>query len=154
MSNIVLSSIFKPEYLTKDYKTNLLKLYKKQYESTGIDVGYIVEILKIIDIISTNLDNNSQIVVESLCYCNMFKPEIGMKVTCTINMIHVNGIFVTKYDIKILVQSSNNDYEYNNDSFKFNNERYKVGDSLDIEIINIRYDKCVYSCIGKLILKD
>jgi len=154
MSTIVLSSIFKPEYLTRDYKSNLLKLYKEQYESTGIDIGYIVKILKIIDIISTNLDNNSQIVVESLCSCQIFKPEIGMKVTCTINMIHVNGIFVNKYDIKILVPSSNNDYEYNNDSFKFNNKKYKVGDNLDIEIINIRYDKSVYSCIGKLILKD
>ena len=77
-----------------------------------------------------------------------------MKVNCIIDMIHINGIFVSKHDIKILIPSSTNEYEYNNDSFKIGTTNYEVGDSINIEIINIRYDKYIYSCIGKLILKD
>jgi DNA-directed RNA polymerase subunit E'/Rpb7 len=154
MTNIVLSSVLEPHYLTHDYKNHLLSIYKNKYESTGNDIGYIVNILAIKDIISTNLNNDSQIIVESLCNCNIFKPDIGMKVDCVIDMIHINGIFVSKYTIKILIPSSNNNYEYCNNSFKMGGKEFKVGDTIQIEIVNIRYDKYIYSCIGKLILKD
>ncbi len=154
MTNVVLTSKLEPRYLTPNYKNHLLSIYKDKYVSTGTDIGYIVDVLSIKDIISTNLNNNNQIIVESLCDCDIFKPEIGMKISCVIDMIHVNGIFVSKYKIKILIPSSNNGYEYCNNTFKVDGEEYSVGDSIDVEIVNIRYDKFVYSCIGKLILKD
>jgi DNA-directed RNA polymerase subunit E'/Rpb7 len=132
----------------------LLDIYRTKYESTGNDLGYIVKIHKINDIISTNLNNNSEIIVESLCNCNIFKPEVGLKINCVIDMIHINGIFVSIYKIKILIPSTTNQYEYLGNSFKINNIQYNIGDYIDIEIVNIRYDKYVYSCIGKLILKD
>ena len=154
MTNIVLSSVLKPEYLTKNYKNHLLLDYKQKYESTGNDLGYIVKVLNIKDVISSNINNNTEIIIESLCNCVIFKPEIGMKVKCIIDMIHVNGIFVSKYKIKILIPSSSNDYEYKHDSFIVENKEYRIGDEIDIEIVNIRYDKYIYSCIGKLILKD
>jgi DNA-directed RNA polymerase subunit E'/Rpb7 len=154
MTNIVLSSVLKPEHLTNNYKEHLLKGYRDKYESTGNDIGYIVNIFGIKDIISTNLNNNSEIIVESLCNCNIFKPEVGVIVKCVIDMIHINGIFVSIYKVKILIPSSSNEYEYFGNSFKIKNKTYNVGDELNIEIVNIRYDKYVYSCIGKLILKD
>lgn len=154
MTNVVLSSILKPEYLTTNYKNHLLSDYKKKYESTGNELGYIVKVSSIKDIISSNISNNTEIIVESLCNCVIFKPEIGLIVRCTIDMIHVNGIFVSKYKIKILIPSSTNEYEYKHESFIVDDKEYRLGDDIDIEIVNIRYDKYIYSCIGKLILKD
>lgn len=154
MTNVVLSTVLKPAYLTTNYKKDLLLDYKKKYESTGTKLGYIVTVSSIKDIISSNISNNTEIVVESLCDCVIFKPNIGLTVTCTIDMIHINGIFVSKYKIKILIPSSTNEYEYRHDSFVVDGEEYKIGDKIDIEIVNIRYDKFIYSCIGKLILKD
>ena len=154
MTDVVLSSILKPEYLTTNYKNHLLSDYKKKYETTGNELGYIVKVSSIKDIISSNISNNSDIIVESLCNCIIFKPEIGSRVRCTIDMIHVNGIFVSKYKIKILIPSSINEYEYKHETFVVGDEEYRIGDEIDIEIVNIRYDKYIYSCIGKLILKD
>ena len=154
MTDVVLSSILKPEYLTNNYKNYLLSDYKKKYESTGNEFGYIVKVSSIKDIISSNISNNTEIIVESLCNCVIFKPEIGLKVRCIIDMIHINGIFVSKYKIKILIPSSTNEYEYKHESFVVGDEEYRIGDEIDVEIVNIRYDKYIYSCIGKLILKD
>ena len=44
MTNIVLSSVLQPKYLTNDYKKHLLNIYKKKYETSGNDLGYIVKI--------------------------------------------------------------------------------------------------------------
>lgn len=154
MTNVVLSTILKPEYLTSSYRNHILSEYKTKYESSANELGYIINVSKIKDIISSNLNNQSEIVVESLCECEMFKPEIDATITCVIDMIHVNGIFVSKYDIKILIPSNSNDYVYNVNVFSVNGKEYKIGDDIDIIIVNIRYDKNVYSCIGKLILKD
>ena len=154
MTDVVLSSILKPEYLTTNYKNFLLSDYKKKYESTGNELGYIIKVLNIKDIISSNINNSTEIIIESLCNCEIFKPEIGLNVRCVIDMIHVNGIFVSKYKIKILIPSSTNEYEYKYESFVVGGKEYRIGDDIEIEIVNIRYDKYVYSCIGKLILKD
>tara|TARA_Y100000591_G_C21702498_1_gene629025 strand:- start:369 stop:833 length:465 start_codon:yes stop_codon:yes gene_type:complete len=154
MTNVVLSSILEPKYLTASYKEHILDIYKNKYESSASELGYIVKVNRIKDVISSTLNNNSEIVIESLCDCDLFKPEVGMIVNCVIDMIHVNGIFVRKYEIKILLPSTSNDYEYIGNSFKVGNKEYKIGDNIDVEIVNIRYDKFIYSCIGKLILKD
>ena len=97
------------------------------------------------------LNNNNDIIVESLCNCDIFKPEIDMKVECKIDMIHVNGIFVSKYKIKILIPESSNNYSYKQSHFIYNGKSYNVNDTITIRIVNIRYDKYTYSCIGKLI---
>jgi len=154
MTDMVLSSVLKPEYLTSNYKEDLLSDYKRKYESTGSELGYIVKVSGIKDIISSNISNNTEIIVESLCNCVIFKPHVGLRVRCSIDMIHVNGIFVSKYKIKILIPSSTNDYEYKHESFVVGDKEYRIGDDIEIEIVNIRYDKYIYSCIGKLILKD
>jgi len=151
MINIVLSSVLKPEYLNKDYKKLLLNVYKQEYETKSNNCGYIVKVNEIKDIISSMLNNNNDIIVESLCNCDIFKPEIDMNVECKIDMIHINGIFVSKYKIKILIPESSNNYSYKQNHFIYNKKSYYVNDNITIRIINIRYDKHTYSCIGKLI---
>ena len=154
MTNVVLSCVLKPEFLLPSYKEHILSEYRKKYESSANELGYIIKVNSIKDIISSNLNNNSNIIVESLCDCDIFKPDVGIKVRGVIDMIHINGIFVRKYEIKILIPSSGNDYTYCDNTFKYGGKEYKKGDEIDVEIINIRYDKFIYSCIGKLILKD
>tara|TARA_E500000331_G_C16871504_1_gene546403 strand:+ start:50 stop:283 length:234 start_codon:yes stop_codon:yes gene_type:complete len=76
-----------------------------------------------------------------------------MEVNCKIDLIHVNGLFMSKYDIKIMVPKTD-DYIFKSDHIMINNKKYIVGDLLDILIIDVRYYKNIYSCIGKLILKE
>ena len=148
----LLTSILHPQYLNSNYKTKLLDVYKTDYENKSDEDGYIIKVNSIKRILSSDIDNNNQIIVKSYCNCDIFKPEVGSIIDCTINLIHINGIFLNKYGIKIIVPSSN-DYQYSQSKIIYNNKHYIVGDTITIKIIDVRYDKFTYSCVGNLILK-
>lgn len=148
-----LKSILQPKYLNSEYKEKLLQAYKTDYEKSSNENGYIVKINNIIDIVSSCINNNNDIIIISNCDCTIFKPIPNMEVNCKIDLIHVNGLFMSKYDIKIMVPKTD-DYIFNTDYILINNKKYIVGDLLDIIIIDVRYYKNIYSCIGKLILKE
>ena len=148
-----LKSILQPKYLNSEYKRKLLQSYKGDYEKSSNENGYIVKINNIIDIVSSHINNNNDIIIVSKCNCSIFKPIPNMEVNCKIDLIHVNGLFMSKYDIKIMVPKSD-EYIFKSDHILINNKKYIVGNNLDIIIIDVRYYKNIYSCIGKLILKE
>ena len=147
---ITLKSVFPPNLLEKGYKKNLINLYKEEFNNKSNKNGYIIDVNNIKEIISTFIDTNNNIMVNSLCDCEIFKPVIGAQLECQIDMIHINGIFVSKYDIKILIMS-NESYTYNNNKFTYKDKVYVKGDSILVEITNVRFEKYVYTCIGKLV---
>jgi hypothetical protein len=147
-----LSSILQPKHLNKEYKTNLLINYKNDYENNSNDCGFIVKINNIENVITSFLNNSNEIIIKSKCDCIVFKPIVGMELDCKIDLIHINGLFLNKYGIKIMVPSSG-DYIYKQDHIVLNNVKYKVNDNISISIVNVRFYKNIYSCIGKLILK-
>ena len=147
---LVLNVIFDPQYLTDGYKKVLLDVYKKKFEKKCTNDGYIVNINRIHKINSTLLTNNNQIDMISVCECDIIKPEIDMEVECVIDMIHVNGIFVNMCGIKMLIPNSD-EYEYYNEYFVYKNNKYIIGDNIKVKIINVRYDRYMYTCIGNLI---
>ena len=150
MDNLVLNTVYPPHLLDKDYKTKVLSLYKDKYERNSITGSYIITVDNIVEIISTMLDKANNIIIRSLCNCNIFKPIIGNQLVCKIDMIHINGIFVSKYDIRILIPSSDS-YTYNNNTFTYKDKLYNKGDEICIELINIRFEKYIYTCIAKLV---
>ena len=141
---------YPPRLLKKGYKQELLNLYRNKYNTKSIKNGYIININNIVDIISTILDNNNNIIVKSLCDCNIFTPTIGLQTMCNIDMIHINGIFVSKYNIKILIVSDES-YTYNNNTFIYKDTIYSKNDQINVELTNIRFEKNIYTCIGKLV---
>lgn len=147
-----LSSVLHPKFLSKGFKDELLKIYKHEFTHTSNSYGYIINVHKILEIISSEINKDNQTVIQSKCDCEIFKPEVGMEISCLIDIIHINGIFLSKHGVKIIVPSSDS-YIYEDNKFVYNNEEYLVGDSICIKIIDVRYDKFTYSCVGKLILK-
>jgi DNA-directed RNA polymerase subunit E'/Rpb7 len=152
MTELLLSSILHPQYLHNKYKDNLLQVYKEDYENKSNTYGYVISVHNISKILSSNINNNNEIIVESYCNCDVFKPVIGMEVECIISLIHVNGIFMGKHGVKMIVSSSD-DYEYSENKFRCDDKDYVVGDSISVTIVDVRYDKFSYSCVGKLILR-
>jgi hypothetical protein len=148
--DIELNIVFEAQYLCDGYKEVLLRLYKEKFEEKSNKEGYIISINAVRSIKSAKLSNNNEIIVVSECNCNIIKPEKGLELSCKIDMIHVNGIFVNMRGIKMLIPNSD-DYNYNNEYFIYKEDTYKIGDEIMVEIVNVRYDKFVYTCIGKLI---
>jgi hypothetical protein len=145
-----LQIVYPPHLLIKGYQQELLHLYRKNYNTKSIKYGYIINIEEVKEIITTILDKNNNIIINSLCDCNIFKPEISLQLECMIDMIHINGIFVSKYNIKILILS-NDSYTYNNNTFTYKDQVYNKGDNILVEITNVRFEKNIYTCIGTLV---
>lgn len=150
---LILTSVLEPRFLHKNFKDDLIKVYKDEYENKSLSEGYIVKIKKIEDIVSSVINNNNDIIVKSKCECEIFNPIVGDDMDCNIDLIHINGVFMSKYGIKIIVPSSD-DYKYNSNYIEVGGRKFRVGDNITIRIVNVRYDKFTYSCIGKILIKD
>ena len=150
---LTLTSVLEPRFLHKKFKDDLIKVYRDKYENKSLSEGYIIKINKIEDIVTSVINSNNEIVVKSKCDCDIYNPVVGDDMECTIDLIHINGIFMSKYGIKIIVPSSD-DYKYNPGYIEVGDKKFEVGDDITIHIINVRYDKFAYSCIGKILIKD
>ena len=97
-------------------------------------------------------DCNGNLFFKVNCTTKMLLPTIGKKINCNVDMIFQHGIFAGFENLKVLVPVSMlNKWEYEENVFKKNQQTIKVGDNILIEITEIRYENCKYSCIGKLI---
>ena len=143
--------VIKPEDFNKNLQNLITDVIKKK--ACSEEYGYIIEINKIIswkDMLSRN--NGSNIVVIKL-EAQTFLPKIGLVVNGIINMIFPQCIFAEYLDIKFVIPANNielKDFIYENQMFKNNDHIIQIGDIIKIEIVNIRYTKKQFSCIGKL----
>ena len=150
---IVLDCILEPKFLDKNYKEHLIEILKKKYTYVSVKQGYIVSVNKILDIIYNEIDTNYNLKIKTLCDTNIIKLDKGIILRdCKITMIHNNGIFVNKYTIKILIPNNDNLFEYENNSCRYKDKVLKCGDSIEVKIQDIRFEKNEYTCIG--IFKD
>ena len=146
-----------PEYMVKQIKKYVYDFAKSKYEGTcSKENGYIVSVKKYLKTVSVHLNDNSNNIMflakfKVLC----LKPEINKKFSCVVEMIFRHGIFAQINNLKVLVPASIlEDFEFNKDSFTKKNLSIKKGDTIDIIITEIKYEKQNYSCIGKLNFKD
>lgn len=144
-------------YLDDNIQENLLnKLKKTVVGNCSLEYGYILNIIKII-----NMSNNKISSADSLCVfdvvyeAEILKPEIGNVFSGKVCMVFQSGFMVDIQNIiKVLIPvSSLKDFVYKEDNQTFLSKDkliIKEGVELNIEIVMIKYEKKKYSCIGKI----
>ena len=69
-------------------------------------------------------------------------------------MIFQHGIFSGFKNLKVLIPINtleNWTHEHSSNIFKNGKKQISLKDTIPVEITDIRYENCKYSCIGKLI---
>lgn len=156
----VINKIFyievEPKFMISDINNIILTKTKDKYTKTCSEKnGYILEIMKLNKILFSGInDCNSNLFFKIECQTKMLLPKIGKKINCKIDMIFQHGIFSGFKNLKVLVPISNLDkwnFDVSNNSFKKGTQQLKVNNLINVEITEIRYENCKYSCIGKLL---
>lgn len=156
----VINKIFyievEPKFMISDINNIILTKTKDKYTKTCSEKnGYILEIMRLNKILFSGInDCNSNLFFKIECQTKMLLPKIGKKINCKIDMIFQHGIFSGFKNLKVLVPISNLDkwnFDVSNNSFKKGTQQLKVNNLINVEITEIRYENCKYSCIGKLL---
>lgn len=148
-----------PDKLNKNYRDNIIKSLVERYEGQCIPkLGYIIKILKTGNIISDvigSMTPNAIIVVQVVVL--IFLPIESMRLTVNIDIIFNHGIFAHRDKIRILIPiTSLNDWVIHNDFtqhkliHKNTGQILRKGDTITIELKEVRFEKDGYSCIGNL----
>lgn len=142
------------KHLTSKLKTHMFEKIKTMM--TGkctVDYGYIIKIIKIVDIGDNTIGTANSLVFFNVTYdAEILKPEIGQILTGTVCMIFQHGIFVNILDkMKVLIPATAmSSFSFENSSFVGNDLTITDGVELNIRITMIKYEKKVFSCIGEL----
>lgn len=156
----VINKIFyievEPKFMISDINNIILTKTKDKYTKTCSEKnGYILEIMKLNKILFSGInDCNSNLFFKIECQTKMLLPKIGKEINCKIDMVFQHGIFSGFKNLKVLIPISNLDkwsFDVSNNSFKKESKHLKVDDLIKVEITEIRYENCKYSCIGKLL---
>ena len=147
-----------PMYMTSNIMEEINKNVRKKYIDTCSEKnGYILDVLSCDNIIHSGInDCSNNLFFKVKCKVQTLLPKIGKKITCSIDMIFQHGIFAGFKNLKVLIPINtlkNWNHDHTKNIFQKGKKNLKVKDSIDIEITEIRYENCKYSCIGKLIEK-
>lgn len=132
------------EYIpTKTYsERTILELFKEKYENTcNRTYGFIISI----DKIKKNLNNkisiyNGNIICECIIEAKTLSPSVGDKMSGIIRQIFQEGLIVLVFDrMKVFIPNSP---EMNT---------LKIGQYIQFDLIQLRFQKGRYDGIGKLI---
>ena len=150
IKNLVLDCNIKSCDLNSNYKNTLYETLKIKYEDNCINENYIIKINKIKDFIHNEI-KNGDVFIKILCECDVYKPTIDDVIKCKVNMIHINGIFVNKYNIKILIPNILNTFDINNNICKYKDKIINIDDEIDVIIKQIRFENFNFTCIGNIV---
>tara|TARA_Y100001972_G_C7621859_1_gene311895 strand:- start:692 stop:1147 length:456 start_codon:yes stop_codon:yes gene_type:complete len=149
LKNLVLDCKLSPNNLHTDYKSKIILLLKNEYENNCTNAGYIITVNKIKEFIHNKIIEGN-ILIKMLCECDVYKPKIDDIITCKVNMIHINGIFVNKYNIKILIPNTLNIFDIRDNKCFYKNNIINIGDNIDVIIKQIRFENFNFTCIGNI----
>lgn len=147
-----------PMYMTSNiYDAILSKIREKYINTCSEKDGYILDISKInhIEISGIN-DCSNHLFFKVDCEIQILFPTIGKKIDCGVDMIFQHGIFSGFKNLKVLIPINtleNWTHEHSSNIFKNGKKQISLKDTIPVEITDIRYENCKYSCIGKLIEK-
>ena len=141
-----------PENINKDYKKFMFQTLEDNKNLLhSIKNGYVTKILKIINYkniispVSANIIFNVKFLVETIIL------EKGLTLLVNVKMIISHGILCNFRNIKIWIPSEQtNGYKYKSSIFEKNEEQIKVNDEIQVKLIEIRYEKNMFSCIALL----
>jgi DNA-directed RNA polymerase II subunit RPB7 len=143
-------------YLDKDIKDHILVKLKKNMEGRcTFDNGYIITVNKIINVGSNTIGSANSLIIFDITYeANTLRPEKGVVLTGKVCMVFKHGIFVDIFGkMKVLVPSNFIEgYEYQQDSNSFTCLKSIIKNDVEVsvDIVDMKYDKKQFSCIGKL----
>ena len=147
----------KPEHLSHDVEVKILNKLKFSLEDKCTkQYGYIISVNRLVSISDNIISNTSgNIIFEVQCEIEYLKPIIGEHYEAKVIMIFQDGVVVKVQDrFTVFIRSNNmNEYEFDKiaGSYKKGKKEIQVDDDINMEIINIRYEKQNYDGIGKLI---
>lgn len=148
--NVVLTCKVQPHNLTGNCKNTMYELLKTRYVNKSLTIGYIINVNSIKEFIHNKIINGD-VHVKMLCECDVYKPTINDIITCKVNMIHINGVFVSTYGIRILLPNTNNIFIIKNNQCIYNNRTININDSINVCIKQIRFENNNYTCIGDIV---
>ncbi len=144
--------IMKPSEITTDLNEFLIETIRanRQYLNSE-EHGCIAKINKIIDHknivspVTANIVYTVEIEVERLL------PKKGLKLLVEIKMLLSTGILCQLYDIKFWIPVNKaGGYKYMNNRYIKGDAELHEGDNIQIQILEIRYEKKTFSCIALL----
>lgn len=147
--NLVLQCLLEPIHLNSSCKKTIFNLLKEKYEGNSVNAGYIIKVLSIKEFIHNTISNGN-VNIKMLCDCDVFKPIVDNVISCKVDMIHLNGIFVSIHNIKILIPNKNNMFDIRDNVCMYKDKSINIGDYIDIIIKHIRFDNNSYTCIGEI----
>jgi len=124
----------------------------KEYVFNKINtIGYMLEVLDIINIESNPLCRGTNPSFNITYKAKVFKPEKNKVLDCKIKKVFSQGIIFEFGMMELLVPKDNEiNLEPKEKSFVYKNKKYNIGDTLKLEIQHIQYDKHNFSCIAKI----
>lgn len=143
-------------YLDKDIEHNILLKLKKTMEGRcTFDNGYIITVNKIINVGSNTIGSANSLIIFDITYeANTLRPEKGVVLSGKVCMVFKHGIFVDICGkMKVLVPSNfieGYEYQQDSNSFTFLESIIKNDVEVSVDIVDMKYDKKQFSCIGKL----
>lgn len=148
-----------PEYITSSLLSKtILEETRKQLEGNcSEEIGHILKILEVREIIDNKIENSSSdIVITVVLYADTFKPQVNNMETGTVIAIYTDGILVEIKGIqKLLVPSSSYKslYIMKNSSLEGIEETpgINIGDNISVKINAIMYGDHAFSCLGELV---
>jgi DNA-directed RNA polymerase subunit E'/Rpb7 len=159
MDKVILEKrvLLESKYLTKSIKQNICnKLVEVTKEECSKDYGYIIEIIKILDIKGheigrVNFDNIFTVVFEAY----ILNPVAGAEFDAVVCLVYKDGIFVNILNKqKMLIPRDNiKDYSFDEDQGVYKNgDRIIEQDSkVKVKVTAAQYRKKSFSCFGSLI---
>ena len=155
---IELTIMLSPEYLDANIEKHILEKTIQKYKHTTLkDIGYIIDIHSLINIIDMSIHvQTHENIIKALFEAEIFLPKIGKIITqCDIHMLFIHGIFIKYHNIDILVPSSTlNEYIFNQDKQCFTHKTHKTTISkqstINIKLTNIRYSDNEFSCLAEI----
>lgn len=131
-------------------ETYWLSLFREKYNSTcNKKYGYILDILKINKVLNSTISiyNGNLILTCEIQIVNLL-PEIHKSIEGIIQKIYKEGIFLLcKNCMKIFIPIENLKPPKD---IKVNDFKPKINEKIIVEIVDIRFSKGKYDCIGKI----
>ena len=150
-----------PEKMDCHYRDHIMKVLREKYQNKClVNYGYILSIENINKIVSDDIGTiipSAHILVEISCM--VFLPKIDMTFHVDIDIIFTHGIFIHRDKIRILIPMVNmedcwtihKDFTTNRLVHRSDGRVLKTGNRIHVRLVDVRFEKDGYSCIGELI---
>lgn len=145
------------KYLDSNIEDHVLAKLKRIMEGKcTFSNGYIISVNKVVELGDNTISSANSLVVFDVMYeAKVLKPEAGKILEGIVCMVFQHGIFVDVCGkMKVLIPApSMVGYMYNqdNNSFSCDIDIIEMGSELHIEIVETKYEKKQFSCIGKIL---